>query len=102
MSSLDVDKLIENLGILNSTYLWAIEEGNKIIEQIEALDNYNGKDKYKKLEKLRDQFIELQNRHISDSRLYRKYIKESREYFKKKYNVDLLALLKDEDINLDL
>ncbi|NBO98946.1 MAG: hypothetical protein EBU90_02290 [Proteobacteria bacterium] len=90
-----VDKLLEQLELLNQNYLWIIKEGEKILSQInKAMDvgDMNA------VNVLRDKFIELENRHNRDRITYNKIIGDSREYFRKKYGIDLFKYFELEDI----
>jgi len=90
-----VDKLLEQLELLNQNYLWIIKEGEKILSQInKAMDvgDMNA------VNVLRDKFIELENRHNRDRITYNKIIRDSREYFRKKYGIDLFKYFELEDI----
>lgn len=94
---IDVDELLRKLEILNETYLWSIKEAKKILDETESLMDSNDPKKFNKINKLRDKFMELQNRHIADKALYNKLINESRAYFKKKYNTDIIKLIEGEE-----
>lgn len=92
---MNVNGLIEQLNILNQNYLWIIKEGELILKQITAAIDIGDMNK---VNKLRDQFIELENRHLRDKITYNRLIKESREYFRKKYGIDLFKYFELEDI----
>jgi uncharacterized radical SAM superfamily Fe-S cluster-containing enzyme len=95
---MEVDKLLQQLEMLNDTYLWSIDEAHAIVQQIDALMESDNLKKFHKIEKLRDKFMELQQRHVADRRLYDTLIAKSRDYFMDKYNIDLLKILHGEDI----
>lgn len=91
----NVDQLLGQLNILNDNYMWIISQGEKILSEVDrAMANNN----FEKVEKLRDKFIELENRHNRDRKTYNEIIKESRSYFKTKYNLDLFDYFELEDI----
>jgi len=95
---MEVEELLQQLEILNDTYLWSIDEAHKIVQQIDVLMESDDLRKFDKIEKLRDKFIELQQRHVADKKLYDNLITESRNYFINKYNIDLLKILRGEDL----
>jgi len=95
---MEVDELLQQLEILNDTYLWSFDEAHKIVRQIDVLMESDDLKKFDKIERLRDRFIELQQRHVADRKLYDTLISESRDYFINKYNIDLLKILRGEDI----
>ena len=90
-----VDKLLEQLTFLNQNYVWIIKQGEKILSSIDKAMEENDFDK---IEKLRNQFMELENRHNRDRRTYNALIKQSRSYFKTTYNLDLFDYFELEDI----
>jgi hypothetical protein len=90
---MEVEELLQQLEILNDTYLWSIDEAHRILQQIDVLMESDDLKKFDKIEKLRDKFMELQQRHIADKKLYNTLITESRDYFINKYNIDLLKIL---------
>ena len=90
-----VDQLLEQLEILNKTYLWTIKESEKILQEIDIA--WKEEDMVK-VEQLRDRFMEIENRHNLDRAQYNKVIKQSRQYFLRKYNIDLLRIFELEDI----
>lgn len=90
-----VEELLEQLEVLNQTYLWTIKESEKILIEI---DEAWKKEDLEKVEQLRERFMEIENRHNLDRACYNKVIKESRNYFKKKYGIDLLRIFELEDI----
>jgi len=90
-----VDNLLEQLSLLNTSYIWIIREGEKILKEIDsAVKN----DNFEEIEKLRNKFLELENRHNRDKITYNKIIKESRSYFKSRYNLDLFDYFELENI----
>lgn len=93
----ELEQLLEKLEILNETYIWSIKEAKKILDETNNLLDSDDPKKFKKINKLRDKFLELQNRHVSDKTLYNKLISESRAYFKKKYNTDIIKLIEGEE-----
>lgn len=92
---MNVDSLIDQLNTLNQNYLWIIKEGEKILKEITIAMDLGDMDK---VNSLRDRFIELENRHTRDKITYNKLIRESREYFRKKYGIDLFKYFELEDI----
>jgi hypothetical protein len=90
---MEVEELLQQLEILNDTYLWSIDEAHRILQQIDILMESDDLKKFDKIEKLRNKFMELQQRHIADKKLYNTLIAESRDYFINKYNIDLLKIL---------
>jgi len=50
------------------------------------------------VERMRNQFMELQNRHNLDRTQYNLLINSCKDYFKKKFGIDLLSLFELEDI----
>lgn len=89
------EQLVLQLAILNQNYIWIIEQGEKILVEIdEALKSEN----FIKVEKLRDKFIELENRHNRDRKTYNTIIKQSRLYFKTRYGLDLFDYFELEDV----
>jgi len=93
----DVEELIGKLEVLNNTYLWSIQEAKKIVEETEKLISSKDPNRFSKIDKLRNKFLELQTRHINDKTYYNKLIAQSRSYFLKKYNTDIIKLLGDEE-----
>jgi len=93
----DVEELIGKLEVLNDTYLWSIQEAKKIVDETEKLIKSEDPKKFSKIDKLRNKFLELQTRHINDKALYNRLIAQSRSYFLKKYNTDIIKLLGDEE-----
>lgn len=91
----NVDDLLKQLNVLNQNYVWILQQGEEILA---AIDKAMAKNDFNKIEKLRNQFIELENRHNRDKKTYNTIIKESRSYFKTKYNLDLLDYFELEDI----
>lgn len=94
---IELEELLSKLEMLNETYLWSIKEAKKILDDTDRLLTSNDPKRFDKINKLRDKFLELQNRHIADKVLYDKLINESRMYFKKKYNTDIIKLIKGEE-----
>lgn len=94
---MEVEELLQQLEILDGTYLWSIDEAHKIVQQIDALMESGDSRKFDKIDKLRDKFIELQQRHVVDRKLYDTLITESRDYFINKYNIDLLKILRGDE-----
>lgn len=92
---MNVDSLVEQLNILNQNYLWIIREGELILKETTAAIDIGDMDK---VNRLRDRFIELENRHLRDKITYNKLIRESREYFQKKHGIDLFKYFELEDI----
>ena len=95
--NINVDELLQKLEILNKTYLWSIKEAKKILDDTEKLMASDDHDRFDKINSLRDKFMELQNRHLADKALYNKLISQSRAYFKKNYNTDILKLIEGEE-----
>lgn len=93
----ELETLLEKLEILNETYLWSIKEAKKILDETNQLLESDDPRRFDKINKLRDKFMELQNRHIADKALYNKLINESRTYFKKKYKTDIKKLIEGEE-----
>jgi len=91
----DIDTMLEQLNTLNQNYIWIIEQGEKILKDVDKAMN---KSDFEKVEKLRNKFIELENRHLRDKKTYNNTIKQSRLYFKSKYNLDLFDYFELEDI----
>jgi len=89
------DSMLKQLNTLNQNYIWIIEQGEKILKEVDIAMNAED---FKKVEKLRDKFIELENRHLRDKKTYNNIIKQSRTYFKSKYNLDLFDYFELEDI----
>ena len=94
---MEVEELLQQLEILDGTYLWSIDEAHKIVQQIDALMESGDSRRFDKIDKLRDKFIELQQRHVVDRKLYDTLITESRDYFINKYNIDLLKILRGDE-----
>ena len=94
---MEVDELLQQLEILNDTYLWSIDEAHAIVQQVDALMESDNLNKFDKIEKLRDKFMELQRRHVADRKLYDVLVSESRDYFINKYNIDLLKILRGDE-----
>lgn len=92
---MNVEELLEQLEVLNQNYLWIIKESEKILAQInKAMDVGN----FELVNTLRDKFLELENRHNRDKITYNSLIKQSRQYFRKKYGIDLFKYFELEDI----
>ena len=89
------EQLVLQLITLNQNYMWIIEQSEKILIEI---DEAFKKENFVKVEKLRDRFIELENRHNRDKKTYNAIIKESRSYFKTKYGLDLFDYFELEDV----
>ena len=94
---MEVEELLQQLEILDGTYLLSIDEAHKIVQQIDALMESGDSRRFDKIDKLRDKFIELQQRHVVDRKLYDTLITESRDYFINKYNIDLLKILRGDE-----
>jgi len=94
---MEIEELLQQLEILDGTYLWSIDEAHKIVQQIDALMESGDSRRFDKIDKLRDKFIELQQRHVVDRKLYDTLITESRDYFINKYNIDLLKILRGDE-----
>ena len=94
---MEVEELLQQLEILDGTYLWSIDEAHKIVQQIDALMESGDFRRFDKIDKLRNKFIELQQRHVVDKKLYDTLITESRNYFINKYNIDLLKILRGDE-----
>jgi hypothetical protein len=90
-----VDALLEQLEILNKTYLWTVKESETILAQT---DEAWASEDMQAVERLRNQFMELQNRHRLDKTQYNLLINSCKDYFKKKFGIDLLSLFELEDI----
>jgi len=90
-----VDYLLEQLNVLNQNYIWIIVQGEQILSEV---DKAMAAENFEKVEKLRDRFIELENRHNRDRKTYNDIIKQSRSFFKSKYNLDLFDYFELEDI----
>lgn len=95
--NIDVEELLRKLEILNTTYLWSIKEAKKILDDTERLMESDDPNRFDKINNLRDKFMELQNRHLADKALYNKLINQSRAYFKKTYNTDIIKLIEGEE-----
>lgn len=92
---MNIEQLLEQLEVLNQNYLWIIKESEKILKQVnEAMDRGD----MEKVNVLRDKFLELENRHERDRITYNNLIRQSREYFRKKYGIDLFKYFELEDI----
>jgi hypothetical protein len=92
---MSVDALLEQLEILNKTYLWTVKESEKILAEI---DEAWASEDMEAVERLRNRFMELQNRHNLDRTQYNLLINSCKDYFKKKFGIDLLSLFELEDI----
>jgi len=92
---MSVDELLEQLEILNKTYLWTVKESEKILAEI---DEAWANEDMEAVERMRNQFMELQNRHNLDRTQYNLLINSCKDYFKKKFGIDLLSLFELEDI----
>jgi hypothetical protein len=92
---MSVDELLEQLEILNKTYLWTVKESEKILAEI---DEAWASEDMEAVERMRNQFMELQNRHNLDRTQYNLLINSCKDYFKKKFGIDLLSLFELEDI----
>jgi hypothetical protein len=92
---MSVDALLEQLEILNKTYLWTVKESEKILAEI---DEAWASEDMEAVERMRNQFMELQNRHNLDRTQYNLLINSCKDYFKKKFGIDLLSLFELEDI----
>lgn len=90
-----VDALLEQLEILNKTYLWTVKESEKILAQI---DEAWASEDMEAIERMRNRFMELQNRHNLDRAQYNLLINSCKDYFNKKFGIDLLSLFELEDI----
>lgn len=92
---MSVDELLEQLEILNKTYLWTVKESEKILAEI---DGAWASEDIEAVERLRNRFMELQNRHNLNRTQYNLLINSCKDYFKKKFGIDLLSLFELEDI----
>jgi len=90
-----VDELVEQLTLLNESYVWIIKESEKLLVKINKAWDI---DDMEAIEKYRNKFLELENRHNADRETYNRLIRESREYFIKKYNIDLYNFFELEDL----
>ena len=92
---MNADNLLEQLNILNESYVWIIKESEKLLVLINKAWDI---DDMEAIEKYRNKFLELENRHNADKKTYNALIRQSREYFIKKYNIDLLKIFELEDL----
>lgn len=90
-----VDALLEQLEILNKIYLWTVKESETILVDV---DKAWAQGDMQAVEHLRNRFMELQNRHNLDRIQYNLLINSCKDYFKKKFGIDLLSLFELEDI----
>lgn len=93
--NIDVEKLLEQLDILDKNYRWSIKELNKLVKKyIEIEENPEFDiDKEDKLDALVKQYNELDQRHKANETVFIKLITESRQYFLDKYNLDILKMV---------
>jgi chromosome segregation ATPase len=89
---MNVDYLLEQIELHNSTYEWIVKESQKIAEEIKK---YSSKNTFNsnKLNKLTNQFIELENRFKSNRTKYNEVIAQVREYFNDKHGIDIMGIL---------
>jgi len=92
---MNAEDILEQLNILNKNYIWIIKESEKLIPLI---DKAWKTENFSAIEKYRNKFFELENRHKNNRKTYNKIIQDSRQYFLKKHNIDIIKIFKLEDI----
>jgi len=86
---IDVNKTLEDLERLNEGFEWAVKEASLIHRKIKsAFDN----DNMDEVNLLRDKFLELENRHEFNKKLYNSILKKCKGYFLSKYGLDISNL----------
>jgi len=91
---LDIDQILQQIELHNSTYEWIVRESDKIAAKITELDKRKfDPEAYDKLSK---QFLELQSRFERDRKDYDKVVATVRSYFNEKHGIDIMGLLGDD------
>lgn len=86
---IDVNRTIEDLERLNEGFEWAVREADSIHKKIKlAFD----RDNMDEVNFLRDKFLELENRHEFNKKIYNQILKKCKGYFFKKYGLDISNL----------
>ena len=87
--NIEVDKMLDDLELLDKNFAWTNEEVEKLDKKITvALDN----DNMDEVNRLRDKFMELESRHQYNRKIYFETLKKCRGYFKNKYDIDISSL----------
>ena len=93
---MDVDYLLEQIELHNSSYEWIVRESNKVAKEIKALDQKEfDSEAYDKVTK---RFLEIDMRYKRNKKDYDAVVKQVRTYFDDKHGIDIMGLL-DDDIN---
>jgi len=93
---MDVDYLLEQIEIHNSSYEWIVRESDKVAREIKALDQKEfDADAYDRVTK---RFLEIDMRYKRNKKDYDAVVKQVRTYFDDKHGIDIMGLL-DDDIN---
>jgi uncharacterized protein YdcH (DUF465 family) len=86
---MEVDKMLNDLELLDKNFAWTNEEVERLDKKITvAFDN----DNMDEVNRLRDKFLELENRHQYNRKIYFETLKKCRLYFKNKYDIDISSL----------
>lgn len=92
----NVDYLLEQIELHNSSYEWIVRESEKIAVHIKALDQKEfDAAAYDKVVK---RFLELEIRYKRNKKEYDAVVKQVKTYFDDKHGIDIMGLLND-DIN---
>lgn len=83
---IDVDKAIRDLELLNEGFEWTVKEASNIHNKINLA--YEDGD-FDKVNLLRDKFIELEDRHEYNRKIYNGLLKNCKGYFLEKYGLDI-------------
>jgi hypothetical protein len=86
---IDVDKLLNDLELLDKNFVWTAREVEKLDKKITAAFD---KDNMDEVNSLRDKFLELEDRHQYNRKIYFETLKKCRGYFKAKYDIDISSL----------
>jgi len=93
---MDVDYLLEQIELHNSSYEWIVRESDKVAKEIKALDQREfDADAYDRVIK---RFLEIDMRYKRNKKDYDAVVKQVRTYFDDKHGIDIMGLL-DDDIN---
>lgn len=94
---MDLDYTLDQLEQHNNNYVWIIEESNKILKQIDDLDNLSSKNS--KYNLLCNKLTELQKRFVRSKIEYNKLYNEISQYFEEKYGITFEPFLEDDNSN---
>lgn len=89
MMNNEVDKMLNDLELLDKNFAWINEEVENLDKKITAAfdnDNMVG------VNRLSEKFMELESRHQYNRRIYFETLKKCSVYFKNKYDIDLSSL----------